>query len=123
MLSAFDRCISDYRDAKMPLSAIEFAQIENSRFPFGVSPKAVAETLRKIGDMVESGELCVHSARVAGLAVTNDYSKTSIRLVLIEKYEGNGRTGTDVSDGSATESLPIGATLEATEKPIDCPKS
>ncbi len=36
----------------MPLSALEFAQIENSRFPFGVSPKSVADTLRKIGDMV-----------------------------------------------------------------------
>jgi len=123
MLSAIDRCISDYRGTKMPLSAIEFAQIENSRFPFGVSPKAVAETLRKIGDMVESGELCVHSARVMGLAVTNDYSKTSIRLVLIEKYEGSGRTGTDVGDGSAAESLPIAVTFEPTGKPIDSPKS
>jgi len=107
----------------MPLSAIEFAQIENSRFAFGVSPKAVAETLRKIGDMVESGELCVHSARVMGLAVTNDYSKTSIRLVLMEKSEGNGRPKTDVGDGSAAESLPIASKFEATVKPIDSPKS
>jgi hypothetical protein len=87
----------------MPLSAIEFAQIENNRFAFGVSPKAVADTLRKIGDMVESGELCVHSARVVGLAVTNDYSKTGIRLVLAEKYGEASRTGVLVDSGKAVE--------------------
>jgi hypothetical protein len=105
----------------MPLSAIEFAQIENSQFAFGVSPKAVAETLRKIGDMVESGELCVQSARVTGLAITNDYSKTSIRLVLMEKYEGSGRTKTDVGEENAAESFPI--TPVTTGKPIDSPNS
>jgi len=98
----------------MPLSAIEFAQIENSRFPFGVSPKAVAETLRKIGDMVESGELCVHSARVIGLAVTNDYSKTSIRLVLTEKYEGASLPGANVGDGDAIEGRPLPRRSETT---------
>ena len=87
----------------MPLSALEFAQIENSRFPFGVSPKAVAETLRRIGDLVESGELCVHSARVMGLTVTNDYSKTSIRLVLTERQADPSRAGVESQNAIAPE--------------------
>lgn len=81
----------------MPLSAIEFTEIENSRFPFGLSAKAAADTLRKIGDMLESGELCIHSARVTGIAATNDYSKTIIRLILTEKHVG-------VRIGTAAES-------------------
>jgi hypothetical protein len=70
----------------MSLSALDFTEIENSRLPFGVSSQSVADTLRKIGDMIESGELCVHSARVMGQAGMNAYTKTSIRLVLTEKH-------------------------------------
>ena len=81
----------------MPLSAIEFTEIENNRFPFGLSPKSVADTLRKIGDMVESGELCVHSARVLGLAATHDYAKTSIRLVLTERHADRSQADADTN--------------------------
>jgi len=47
--------------------------------------------------MLESGELCIHSARVTGIAATNDYSKTIIRLILTEKHVG-------VRIGTAAES-------------------
>jgi hypothetical protein len=103
----------------MPLSALEFAQIENSRFPFGVSPKSVADTLRKIGDMVESGELCVHSARVVGLAVPNDYSKTSIRLVFTEKTEKVPCLEENIDGGDATEGNQIAVMSESTGNPVE----
>ncbi len=69
----------------MSLSALQFTEIDANLFPFGISPKAVADTLRSLGDKVESGELCVQSARVTGLASATGYAHTSVRLVLIEK--------------------------------------
>jgi len=71
----------------MPLSVMDFSGIEGNRFPFGLSAKTAADTLRRLGDLVESGELCLQSARVVGVAGPNQYAQTVIRLVVTEKRE------------------------------------
>jgi len=71
----------------MVLSAVQFTEKDSKLFPFGVSATAAAAALRSLGDMVESGAVCLESVRVVNLAEADDYARTSLRLVLIEKHE------------------------------------
>ena len=74
------------------LSALQLTKGDAQQFPFGVSPQAAADLLRKLGDKIESGEVCIMSVNVTGLASTNEYAKTDLRLILIEKWEGSGQS-------------------------------
>ena len=73
------------------LSALQFTEGDAKQFPFGVSAQAAADLLRSLGDQIESGEICVISVSVTGLASANEYAKTNVHLVLIEKQAGNSQ--------------------------------
>jgi hypothetical protein len=73
----------------MALSAMQFTKGDSNQFPFGLSAKAAAEALRSLGDKVESGEVCLESVRLVNVAQENNYAKTCLRLVLIEKHEAD----------------------------------
>lgn len=70
---------------EMNLSALQAAGADAHNLPFGVSADATARLLRELSDKVASGEICIQSARVVGFTTADDYTRTSLRLVFVER--------------------------------------
>jgi hypothetical protein len=71
----------------MALSALDFSSgVGTSKgYAFGVSSESSVSALRSLADSIERKEVLIQSVRVTGLAATEDFTLTGIRLVLAEK--------------------------------------
>jgi hypothetical protein len=71
----------------MPLSAMNFAASANGdEYAFGVDVVKTAAVLRELADKIETREMLMQSVRVSGMANHEDFTLTSVRLVIAEKH-------------------------------------
>jgi hypothetical protein len=72
---------------EMPLSVHDFAAHIATGLGFGVSSEESAAALRKLADAIEAKEIFVQGARVFGVATSEDFTITTLRLSFAETNE------------------------------------
>lgn len=75
----------------MPLSAHDFAQHIHRNVGFGVSSEETCKALRSLADAIEAKELFVQGAKVFGVATSEDYTITTLRLSFAETDKTKGQ--------------------------------
>jgi hypothetical protein len=71
----------------MQLSALDFSTELTQGFAFGIDKERPAATLRRLADMMESGQVLLQTARVTSFASSKDFTLTGLRLVFAEKID------------------------------------
>ena len=76
----------------MQLSALDFSEELTQGFAFGIDKERPVATLRRLADMMVSGQVLLQNARVTSFADRDAFTLTGLRLVLAEKIDNGPKT-------------------------------